>query len=61
MQKRKLVYELARKYGYKLIRSKKHLIWQHSITGAIVTTAKSASDHRAMKNQEKRFMRFAAC
>ena len=52
MQKRKLVYELARKYGYKLIRSKKHLIWQHSITGAIVTTAKSASDHRAMKTKK---------
>jgi len=29
--------------------SGKHLVWQHA-SGALVTTSKTASDHRALKN-----------
>jgi predicted RNA binding protein YcfA (HicA-like mRNA interferase family) len=35
--------------GYKLIRSKRHLIYQHPC-GAMLTVSKTASDHRAVRN-----------
>lgn len=35
--------------GYVLIRSKRHLIYQHPC-GAMITVAKTASDRRATKN-----------
>ena len=39
-------------YGFALKRSNKHRVWQHP-TGAIVTTATTASDRRAILNVER--------
>jgi hypothetical protein len=52
---RQHVKQLAKQFGYELIRQSKHLIWQHCQTGAIVTTSKSPSDYRAIRNIEKDF------
>jgi hypothetical protein len=49
------VHRLAKQFGYELRRQSKHLIWQHCQTGAIVTTSKSPSDYRAIRNIEKDF------
>jgi len=41
---------LMKLHSFTLKRSSgKHLVWQHA-NGAMVTTAKTASDHRALKN-----------
>jgi len=39
--------------------SGKHLIWQHA-SGAIVTTSKTASDHRALQNIRRDIRRAVA-
>jgi len=51
------ISELAASYGYELVRRSRHLIWQHRITGRLVTTARTPSDHRALKNIEGYFRR----
>lgn len=53
-------HRLAETYGYQLKRSSSHLIWVHTITKFVVTTAKTASDFRAVKNAEANFRRGAA-
>lgn len=45
------VTELAKVYGFELIRSKKHLIFKHE-SGIRLVTGKSISDNRALKNVE---------
>jgi hypothetical protein len=45
--------------GYQLQRCANHYVWKHAITGAVVVTAKSASDHRALKNAKRYLMRGA--
>ena len=45
----------AERFGYRLKRAKKHLIWEHIVTGAVVVTPKSASDYRAIRNACKQF------
>jgi predicted RNA binding protein YcfA (HicA-like mRNA interferase family) len=45
--------DLMKVHQFTLKRSKgKHLIWKH-FDGATVTTAKTPSDHRALKNIER--------
>ena len=53
------IARLADQYGYTLKRSTNHLVWIHAITGFVVTTAKSDSDHRAKRNIEAHFRRGA--
>ena len=45
----KQIVSLASKYGFKLIRSKKHLVFRNDY-GIQFVTAASPSDHRAVKN-----------
>ena len=45
----KLVTEMMTAAEFSLIREKKHRVWKHH-TGAIITTAKTVSDQRALKN-----------
>jgi len=54
------IYRLAKQFGYELRRQSKHLIWKHQITGAVVTTAKTPSDWRALHKIEKHFAHGAA-
>ena len=53
------ISELAASYGYELVRRSKHLIWKHRITGRVVTTARTPSDHRALRNIESYFRKGA--
>jgi hypothetical protein len=45
--------------GYTLLRQRKHLVWQHQQTGAVVVTASSPSDRRAIHHEISRLRRFA--
>ena len=54
------VHRLAKQFGYELRRQSKHLIWTHSTTGAVVTTARTPSDWRALRNITKNFAYGAA-
>lgn len=59
MKKRiKEMKSLAAQYGFKLHRQGTHLIWRNMLNGAQVVTAKSPSDHRALKNNLSRFKRY---
>ena len=49
------IYELAQEYGFGLKRQRKHMIWQHLVSGYIVTTSKTFSDARALRNIESNF------
>lgn len=49
------VKRLAEQFGFELRRQSKHLIWVHSTTGAVVTTARTPSDWRALRNIAKDF------
>jgi len=51
---RKLI-ELASRYDMEFVRSKKHLIFRHRVTGRLVTAASSASDHRFLANVHSHF------
>jgi len=53
--KQRQIYQLAKEFGYELRRQSKHLIWQHCQTGAIVTTALTPSDYRALCNIKRDF------
>jgi CBS-domain-containing membrane protein len=48
---------LAHRYGYRLKRSRKHLVWEHTITRFVVTTSASASDKHALNQAERLFRR----
>jgi len=58
--KRNTVHKLAKQFGYDLRRHSKHLVWRHCQTGAVVTTAATPSDWRALKNIQKQFAYGAA-
>ena len=47
----KRIIALAESYNFKLIRQSKHLIFRHEC-GAQLTTSKSCTDRRALKNVE---------
>lgn len=47
----KRIVELAKFYGFTLLRQKRHLIFKHS-SGKIIATSRTASDKRALKNIE---------
>jgi predicted RNA binding protein YcfA (HicA-like mRNA interferase family) len=53
--KRNPIYRLAKQFHYELRRQSSHLIWVHQTTGAVVTTSKTPSDWRALRNIEKHF------
>lgn len=55
--KKTSITDAANAFGYVLLRQTNHLIWKHPETGAVVVTAKSASDHRALKNVQRYFLR----
>jgi hypothetical protein len=40
----KQVYKLMKENGLVLIRSKKHLVWEHLDSGLKITTSKTSSD-----------------
>jgi len=42
--------KLMKKNNFLLIRTNKHNVWEHSITGKKLTTAKTPSDIRTLKN-----------
>jgi predicted RNA binding protein YcfA (HicA-like mRNA interferase family) len=46
------IKKLAEKYGFVLVRQKKHFVFKHP-SGAVFTCGKSSSDHRALKNAER--------
>lgn len=46
---------LASQYGFTLKRSRSHCIWVHAITHKVVTTGKTPSDRRVLKNIERNF------
>ncbi len=45
--------------GYKLLRQRKHLVWRHELTGALVTTSSSPGDRRAGRHEIARLRRLA--
>ena len=51
MRYNKEVIKLASSYGFKLLRSRKHMIFKHE-SGARLVTGASISDWRALKNIE---------
>ena len=44
------ISKLMKKNGFELVRNKKHLIFYHTSTGRKITTSKTASDWRTMRN-----------
>ena len=44
----KQVYKLMKENGLVLIRSKKHLVWEHLDSGLKITTSKTSSDRNAL-------------
>ena len=42
--------KMMKKNDMELVRNKKHLIWKHKTLGFKVTTAKTPSDYRSLKN-----------
>jgi DNA-binding response OmpR family regulator len=53
------VTRAAMALGYTLLRQRKHLVWRHELTGALVTTSSSPSDRRAIHHEISRLRRFA--
>lgn len=53
------IKKLCETHGFKLMREKKHFIWKHP-SGVVLTTAKSASDRRALTNIDRRIKRLLA-
>ena len=49
----KEIKKLMKENDYELVRSKKHLIWKHKIFGGMITTPKTPSDWRALKNVQR--------
>lgn len=49
------ICKLAHYYGFDLKRQRKHMVWQHVVSGYIVTTSKTFSDARALRNIESNF------
>jgi len=47
----KRIVELVKSYGFTLLRQKRHLIFKHS-SGKVITTSRTSSDKRALKNIE---------
>jgi hypothetical protein len=56
----KEIGRLAERFGFELRRQSKHLVWHHPITGAVVTTSRTPSDQRALRNIAKNFAYGAA-
>lgn len=44
----KQIYKLMKENGLVLIRSKKHLVWEHLDSGLKITTSKTSSDSNAL-------------
>ena len=40
---RKEISKLMKKYGFELIRSNKHLVWKHKVTGKKISTSSTPS------------------
>ncbi len=55
----KRIVKLAKSYGFKLIRQKRHLIFQDD-SGTMLVTSMSCSDKRALKNVEQTIKRLLA-
>jgi predicted RNA binding protein YcfA (HicA-like mRNA interferase family) len=48
----KLIVKLVERYGFVLIRQRKHLVFKHP-NGAIFVSSQSSSDRRALLNAER--------
>jgi hypothetical protein len=53
MRFRSELLELAAHHGFELIRCRRHWIWRHQATGAVVCTSGSPSDFRALRQIER--------
>ena len=49
----KQVNKLMKENGLVLIRSKKHLVWEHTDSGLKITTSKTSSDSNALFSVKK--------
>jgi len=49
----KEIKKLMKENNYELVRAKKHLIWKHKVFGGMITTPKTPSDWRALKNIQR--------
>lgn len=54
----KPLFSLAKRYGFSLIRSRKHFVFKHP-EGPLLTCSMSASDHRALRNVERDLKRLS--
>ncbi len=59
MNHRHTVARLAASLGFELIRARRHAIWRHQQTGAVVVTASTPSDRQALRNIERDLRRSA--
>ena len=57
-QHRRAATALAKRYGFRLYRKRRHLIWRND-AGAQVTCAATPSCHHALRNFEARLRRYA--
>jgi hypothetical protein len=53
MDHRHAVARLAASLGFELIRRRRHAVWRHQLTGALVITSSTPSDRQALRNIER--------
>jgi hypothetical protein len=53
MDHRHAVARLAASLGFELIRARRHAVWRHQLTGALVITSSTPSDRQALRNIER--------
>jgi hypothetical protein len=53
MNHRHAVARLAASLGFELIRARRHAVWRHQLTGALVITSSTPSDRQALRNIER--------
>jgi hypothetical protein len=55
MRRQSAIENLAKKYHFRLKRSKRHLVWEHKVNLLTVVTPMSPSDRRSLFLVERRF------
>jgi hypothetical protein len=55
MRRQSVIENLAKKYNFRLKRSKRHLVWEHTVNLLTVVTPMSPSDRRSLFLVERRF------
>jgi hypothetical protein len=59
MNHRQTVARLAASLGFELIRARRHSVWKHQHSGAVVVTASTPSDRQPLRNIERDLRRSA--